>query len=349
MSALTDLRSFLARHRLAVLGAVAVLVVIVLVAVLVTGDGDDDTTAEGPSAPAPVVAPLTGLTGDFGDRLERPALFVKFDNVEEARPQAGLNQADIVIEEQVEGDLSRLAAVFHSTDAAEVGPVRSVRTTDLELVTLFGRPLFASSGGNSSVMAQLGEADVVDIGHNVSGEGFTRSDDRAAPHNLFTSTEALYDKAPDDPPPPPEPVFTYLGDGEALPDGAVPANGVALRFGGPEVARFTWDADSGSWLRDQRGTPHVDTDGEQIAPTNVVVAEIDYDLSGQQGRSVPHGSMTGDGRVVVLTQGHAVEGTWSRPAPGDPLQLVADDGQPIALTPGRTFLELPPVGGWDLT
>ncbi|HEX6421121.1 MAG TPA: DUF3048 domain-containing protein, partial [Acidimicrobiales bacterium] len=140
------------RRRLWVLGGTVVLVVLALVAYLVTqDDGGVGTTAPTTTEPPADVAPLTGLTGDFDGRLDRPALFVKIDNVEEARPPAGLDRADIVIEEQVEGNLSRLAAVFHSTDADPVGPVRSTRTTDIELASLFGRPLFASSGGNASV------------------------------------------------------------------------------------------------------------------------------------------------------------------------------------------------------
>ncbi|HEX6568666.1 MAG TPA: DUF3048 domain-containing protein, partial [Acidimicrobiales bacterium] len=310
-------------------------------------------TAEGPTTSGPAqsaspVAPLTGLGGDVDGRLDRPALFVKIDNVEAARPQAGLGAADIVIEERVEGDLSRLAAVFHSTDADPVGPVRSVRTTDLELVGLFGRPLFASSGGNSSVLGQLADADVVDIGANVSGEGFARDSGRPAPHNLFTSTPALYGKAPESPPPP-EPLFAYLDDGEELPAGATPVGGVTLSFGGPEVSSFAWDAASGTWPRSQRGTPDVDPDGTQLAPVNVVVLEIEYDMSGQLGRSVPHGVVTGEGRAVVLTQGHAIEGTWARPSLDDPLTLTGADGQQIELTPGQTFVELPPAGGWSLT
>jgi hypothetical protein len=335
------------RRRLWVLGGTVVPVVLALVVYLVTQDDDRvGTTAPTTTAPPEDVAPLTGLPGDVDRRLDRPALFVKIDNVEAARPPAGLDRADIVIEEQVEGDLSRLAAVFHSTDADPVGPVRSTRTTDIELASLFGRPLFASSGGNASVLAQLADADVVDIGHNVSGEGFARSSDRRAPHNLFTSTPALYDKAPESPPPP-EPLFAYLDEGEALPESATPVGGVALSFGGSEVSRFTWDEASGTWLRHQRGTPHVDTDGVQLAPENVVVLEITYDTSGQLGRSTPHGELSGEGRAVVLTQGHAVEGTWARPSLEGPLALTGADGEVIELTPGQTFLELPPAGGWS--
>lgn len=344
MPTLARARAFVAEHPvLATLTGVVAAAVVALVVVTVTGDGDPPGSATDEAT----VAPLTGLAGDFDGRLDRPALFVKIDNVEEARPQAGLGQADIVFEEQVEGDLTRLAAVFHSTDAPEVGPVRSLRTTDIELVTLFGRPLVASSGGNDSVMGQIRDTDVVDISDDVASGAYERADDRSAPHDLVTSTSALYDVAPESPPPP-APLFSYLADDEALPDEATAVEGVSVRFGGPEVARFTWDPDDGTWARAQRGTPDVDTDGRQIAPTNVVVAEIDYDRSGEQGRSVPHGPVTGQGRAVVLTQGHAIEGTWSRPTLDDPLELVTEAGEAIELTPGQTFVELPAPGGWDL-
>lgn len=305
------------------------------------------TTTEPPTttttAPPPV-APLTGLPGEFQGRTDRPALVVKIDNVERARPHAGIEQADIVIEEPVEGNLTRLMAVFHSTDAAEVGPVRSVRTTDLELIPFFGRPLFAASGGNNGVLPQLSAANVVDIGAHVSNDGFARKSGRPAPHNLFTSTLALYGKAPEAPPPPAQ-LFDYLADGEAIPGAPIAVGGIALRFGGPEVSRFTWDPASRTWPRSQRGTPHTVLSGARLAPTNVVVLEVAYDLSNQAGRSVPHALVHGQGRTIVLTGGRAVRGTWSRPTLADPLTLTADNGQPIKLTPGQTFIELPVPGG----
>jgi len=361
VAAVARLRALYAAHpRRVVGGAVAAVVVLAAASVALTRDTSEPTETAEPSTtttttttapptttttvPPPPVAPLTGLTGNFQGRIDRPALIVKIDNVERARPHAGINRADIVIEEPVEGDLTRLAAVFHSTDAPEVGPVRSMRTTDLELVPLFGRPLFAASGGNGGVVPQIQAANVVDIGHHVSAEGFVRNPGRPAPHNLFTSTPALYGKSPESPPPPP-PLFTYLAPGEALPGAPIPVGGIALRFGGPEVSRFTWDAASRTWPRSQRGSPHVVTTGEGIAPANVVVLEIAYDMSNQLGRSVPHGLVTGQGRAILLTQGQAVQGTWSRPSLGEPLRLVAANGQPMKLTPGQTFIELPVPGG----
>jgi hypothetical protein len=299
------------------------------------------TTVPTTTTTAPPVAPLTGGPGDF----RRPALIVKIDNVSAARPQSGLRQADIVIEEPVEGNLTRLAAVFQSTDASVVGPVRSMRTSDLELLPMFGRPLFASSGGNAGVVPQLHQANVVDIGNNVSGQGFRRDPGRPAPHNLFSSTPALYQKAPEAPPPP-KPIFQYLRRGERPGPGAKPVHGIALRFGGAEVSRFTWDPAAQIWRRSQNGTPHMAAEGLQIGPRNVVVAEIHYDLSGQLGRSVPHAIVTGSGPAVVLTQGQAIRGSWVRPSLLHRLKFVAADGRTeIKLTPGQTFIELPSRGG----
>jgi hypothetical protein len=295
------------------------------------------------TAPPPV-APLTGLPGEF----PRPALIVKIDNVSAARPQSGLRQADIVIEEPVEGNLTRLAAVFQSNDAGVVGPVRSMRTSDLELIPMFGRPLFAASGGNAGVVPQLHQANAVDIGNNVSGQGFRRDGGRPAPHNLYSSTPELYQKAPETPPPPKR-IFQYRRPGERLAPGARPVHGVALRFGGSEISRFTWDPTHGTWRRSQSGTPHMAAEGLQIAPQNVVVAEINYDLSGQLGRSVPHALVTGFGPAVVLTKGHAIGGSWVRPTLADRLKFIAADGRTeIKLTPGQTFIELPSRGGTTL-
>jgi Protein of unknown function (DUF3048) N-terminal domain/Protein of unknown function (DUF3048) C-terminal domain len=344
------------RWRLAAGGA-AVLVLLPLVVVIATRGGGASpepttttttmptTTTTVPTtttttAPPPV-APLTGLPGDF----RRPALIVKIDNVSAARPQSGLRQADIVIEEPVEGNLTRLAAVFHSTDASVVGPVRSMRTSDLELIPMFGRPLFAASGGNAGVVPQLHQANVVDIGNNVSGQGFRRDPGRRAPHNLYSSTPELYQKAPEAPPAP-KPIFQYLRRGERPGPGARPVHGVALRFGGSEIARFTWDPTAQIWRRSQNGTPHMAAEGIQIGPQNVVVAEIDYDRSGQRGRSVPHAVVAGSGPAIVLTQGQAITGTWVRPTLLHRLKFVAADGQTeIKLTPGQTFIELPSRGG----
>jgi hypothetical protein len=320
------------------------------------GGGGDDDAGDGSSSSAPgdpttttappPIQPLTGLvhTGDALVLL-RPALIVKINNIdasETARPQAGVNEADIVFEERTEGGISRFAAVYHSTDADPVLPVRSCRYTDIEICSMFNRPLFANSGGSEDVIAAITASNLVEIGNTNYGEPYYyRLPDRPRPHNLASSTPALYGLA-EPGMQPPTPVFTYRAAGTA-PAGGVPAAGVHVEYGGgtaqaPVDHRF--DPALGGWARFQNGTPHVDVGGVQIAPPNLIVQFIEYD--GTQGL------LTGSGEAWVFTGDQLVVGTWHRPDPNLPTQFVDAAGAPIALLPGRTWVLLPPPGGGTL-
>ena len=326
------------------------------IAAFVLGGGEEEaaptTTTTTTTAPPTttttvpvVVAPLTGLPGDYGDRLNLQAVFVKLDNAPQARPHCGIGQADIVFEEEVEGNITRLAAVFHSRDPGDIGPVRSTRSTDAGLVGLFGTPLYASSGGNSSVLSILHQSPAVDIGDNISGAGFWRQPGRRAPHNLFTSLANLYAKSPGRTAPP-KPVFVYRAEGEAPPAAiARPAAAVGLSFGGPQISKFVWDAPSRQWHRYHGANRHVDCAGKPVAPENVVVMEIPYEFNPSSGNSRPHGVTVGEGRALVFTAGKAIGGKWVRATPKSPLQILDNSGAPIELTPGQTFVELVPSGG----
>lgn len=292
---------------------------------------------------APPSAPLTGLPfGGDPAVLARPALVIKVDNLdvpgETGRPQAGINQADVVFEERTEGGITRLAAVYHSTDADPVVPIRSARLTDIEICAMLNRPLFANSGAAENVLATLRASDLVEIGHATVGNDFYyRAQDRRAPHNLGSSTPLLYRLAPADAQPPPG-LFTYRA-ADAAPMGR-PAAGVHVEFGGGTAQApvdHRWDVPRRGWARFQNGTPHVDPAGVQVAPQNVVVQFVDYiDTTAV---------LTGAGDAWVFTDGHLVEGRWSRPDPALPTSFVDGANAPIALLPGITWVLLPPPGG----
>jgi hypothetical protein len=302
------------------------------------------TSSTTTTAPPPPTQPLTGLVHQ-GDPaiLQRPALVVKINNIDtnsdQGRPQSGINQADIVFEERTEGGITRFAAVFHSTDCDPVLPVRSARLTDLEICSMFNRPLFANSGGNRGVMNAVHAANLVAVGHEEVGNDFYyRVPGRRAPHNLASSTPLLYRLTPPDAQPP-GPVFTYREPG-APPPGGVPVGGVHVEYGGgPAQAPVdhVFDPVSGGWARLQNGTPHVDTAGAQVVPSNLIVQFIAYDGT--------RGVLTGGGEAWVLTGGLLVTGTWQRPDPALPTAFLDAAGAPIALAPGRTWVLLPPPGG----
>jgi len=150
-----------------------------------------------------VVNPLTGAPAADESILNRPALVVKIDNHPQARPQWGLNQADLVFEENVE-QLTRFAAVFHSQGSDPVGPIRSGRIQDVNLLGSLNHPLFAWSGGNQQVTSAIRKSWLVDLSHSVANEkgGYRRESSRNAPHNLLAETTKLWSLAPADAKPP---------------------------------------------------------------------------------------------------------------------------------------------------
>lgn len=325
------------------------------------GGGDDDedaapsstSTAPTTSTTAPpLVQPLTGLphTGDPAV-LGRPALVVKIDNADgegRARPQAGLNQADVVFEERVEGSVTRLAAVFQSQDADPVGPIRSFRTTDLQIVANLNVPLLAWSGANEAFAELAREGPLHDVGVDVATEAYFREDNRRAPHNLMSSTPALRGFTPEGAGPPP-PLFTYRAAG-APPTGGRPVADVLVSYGssgGSAPVNYRVDPGTGTWLRFQRDTPHVDDAGAQVQVENVVIMHVQYTDSGAVdtgGNAVPEAQLLGSGVAWVLSGGQLVEGTWDRPALEVPASLVDAAGAVIGLTPGRTWVALPELG-----
>lgn len=287
------------------------------------------------TVPGPPVYPLTGVLVSDPLIAARPALVVKIDNAPAARPQSGMNAADIVFEEIVNDNITRFAFVFHSQDADPVGPIRSGRLQDIDLFGSFNRPLFAWSGGNRTVTDAIRASDLVDIGPSRAPVYF-RSGDRRAPHNLYSSTGALRSVTPEGSGPPVQ-QFLYRSEGEALQ--GVPSVGVALSLDSIDVV-WVWDAAAGLYRRDMERSPHDDRSSGQVTTNNVVVLEVNY-LPGISGS--PDAQTIGSGRALVFTAGQFVEATWSRADRLAPFTLTAVDGSIVELTPGRTFVELPRV------
>jgi Protein of unknown function (DUF3048) N-terminal domain/Protein of unknown function (DUF3048) C-terminal domain len=306
------------------------------------------------STPAPAacaqVAPLTGLCAVDPAAATRPALVVKIDNHRDAIPQTGLNEADVVYEELVEG-ISRFAAVFQSQtaaavgDAAPVGPIRSARTSDIDIVAALGKPLFAWSGGNSIVMGAVRSASVNDVGFSFKSRegGYYRDKGRKAPHNLYANSKSLFLLAKPDQAPP-SPLFSYRAATDPLPTQARAVTGVNLKFSGLR-ARWDWNAATSTWVRSESdsGTPkaQVDAAGNQLFAANVVVLFTPYGTSKADPKS-PEARTVGKGSAWVFTAGKLIEGCWTRPSRDQgAVVTLCGSTDPIKLTPGRTWIELP--------
>src|SRR3954452_17241908 len=214
------------------------------------------TTTAPPAAP---MSPLTGIPVADQATLSRVALIVKIDNAPEALPQTGITEADVVYEEMVEVGGTRLAAVYQSTDAKPVGPVRSARTTDVNIASELNHPLYGYSGGNKIFLAAIARAPLTDVGVDHFVSLYRRDGKRAAPHNLFSDTVLLYTKAPAGSSAP-SPLFTFRPKGSpATGAGAAPVAHVTIAFpSGLAKVTWDWDAAAGVFRRGQNNTADVD-------------------------------------------------------------------------------------------
>jgi hypothetical protein len=302
-----------------------------------------------PAVPAPPTtanAPLTGLPMDI-TLARRPVLVVKIDNAPNARPQIGLNQADVVFEEGVEGGITRFAALFHSGGSKPVGPVRSARSTDIRIISAFRRPLFAYSGANATFQRYVHEAPLVDVGFDAHSDRYHRDGGRPSPYNLFSETEKLFDLAPDSAAPPPA-LFSYRSPGVA-PSGpgarAVRHAKVWWQAHRYTEALWDWDPAARGWRRTQNGESHVDAAGKQVTPANVVIQFVTYHDTGQvdsTGTAVPEADVVGHGDAWVLTGGMLIPCRWSKSSDTDITRYTDASGAPVKLTPGKTWVELVP-------
>lgn len=307
------------------------------------GDVALPSTLPGPTTtlPAPEVMPLTGLPIDDAAAATRPALVAKIDNHPAARPQAGLNQADIVYEENVE-QLTRFAAVFHTNAPASIGPIRSGRTQDVNLFSAYLNPLFVWSGGNAKTTSLINKSVLVNMGALVAYQqgGYKRDSARKAPHNLYADASKIYLLTPKGATRPPQ-QFQYRTASDAMPTTATASAGLKLSMDGVQV-QWLWDSATGVYLRSVGKDKHMDADGSQVNAKNVVTLFMQYKTSAADPRS-PEAQSVGEGEAWVYTNGSLVKGKWKRAKETDVFALTDLAGAPIKLTPGRTWIELPRV------
>jgi hypothetical protein len=329
------------------LRAIAAVALAAVAAAGCSGDQPAAPPATTATTAPPAVFPLTGLPAGGAATAARPALSVKVDNTRKARPQAGLNHADVVHEELVEGGLTRLLATYQSKDAGEVVPVRSARPVDGPLLRQFGGGLFAFSGGAAGVVNRVrlaSGATFVDPAN--APAAYRRAADRPAPYNLVTATPALYEagRRLDPGLKPPPPFLTFAGE---PPSGGRPVQQVGLRFSPSSRAAWRWDAAGERFVREQDGTPDRLVDGAPVTTDNVLVLRVAIRLDQNRdvlGNRTPDPVVIGSGRAWLLRDGRVVTGTWRRGSATQPPRVLGQDGEPLALRPGRTWVELLPAG-----
>ena len=293
------------------------------------------------SAPAAEPEPRCPLTGEEPPSdidLDRPAVAVKIENSPQARPQAGLETADLVFEEIVEGGITRFMAIYHCGAAKEAGPVRSARFDDPKIARPFTRVL-AYSGSNGLVDKELKKRKMVLLNElNQEGAFYRVPPETILVHNLFVKTEVLRnDKAVRKVNPPRDDVFTF----GAVQEGAKKARRIEIQFSDDIAIEYRWGGSL--WKRFEDG-PFLTKTGTQIAVPNVLVQEVDVDNSSRlvdsAGNPSPKIDLKGKGRAFLFRDGKVIAGTW-RMKDGRPYYRTRS-GDDFVFATGSIWVELVP-------
>lgn len=282
------------------------------------------------------------LTGVSGEVDERPVLSVKIENSSASRPQAGLEDADIVWEQLVEGGMTRFVAMFHSHVPETVGPIRSIRPMDAPIVGQVGGVL-AFSGGQLAYQQRARDAGVALVQDDSGDAGFYRNPNRTRDHSLYGETEPFLAQDLDGPPE----LFSFAdeeGQISAVSEGEE-VNDIEVDF---PASHPSWAWNGEFWERSESGTPALAESGERLQATNVVVLTVQVRDTGNRdgaGSTVYESVLTGEGQATVFSGGHGVPIRWEKGQDSDPLRLLTEDGDEVLLAPGNTWVELLPVSG----
>ena len=328
--------------------AAAVIVVVAAIAAVaaIVSGGTAPTPAARPArsatpTPTPTPTPASrALVSPFTGEPVRslgPVLAVKIDNIVYARPQTGLTRADIVYVLPVEGGLSRFLAIFSSHLQPVIGPVRSAREDDLELLRQFGRPAFAFSGAQPQLLPVVERARIVNL-YAGRVSGYYRDYQRIAPYNLYADTRKLLAQAKD--------ASTAHSIGFTF--GPAPAGGRAARSESVSYPAasftFTWSAAKDRWLVWMDGARAASTEGRQLSAATVVIQHTVVRTSRflERGVRPPYAESTGAGTALVLRDGKAYHARWSRPSAAGGTTFSTDSGQPMTFAPGPVWIVLVP-------
>lgn len=298
--------------------------------------------------PEPETCPLSGVEPDKKSRITRPAIAVKIENSSVAYPLKGLESAEIVYEELVEGGITRFLAMYHCTDAELAGPIRSARVVDPAIMTPTTY-ILAFSGANQHVFSRLDEAGIVQIEENAAGDAMQRVETGASfEHTLFADTALVrklgreqYNETP------PEGVYMF-GD---LPEGkSRKATEITINFSPASVISYKYD--TGKYYRYQAGEPFRSDTGDQIAVDNVLLELHAVNLTGPKDVAGASGTeiadVTGSGAAVLFRDGRMLRGRWVREAIEDPVRFTTRDGDELVLKAGTTWIHLVPNDQGDV-
>jgi hypothetical protein len=285
----------------------------------------------------PTYNSLSGREGSDGE-----ILVVKIDDTVSARPQIGIDRADVVYIEQVEGGLTRLAAVFSSEIPTLIGPVRSARISDIDILAQYGRVVFAYSGAQGKMLPVIAAANLNDYGaQRQTPTIYTRDEARTSPTDMVLRADLLLEKV--------------RSDGREIAQsrsvgwnfGDAPAGGIAIT--GAEINwpaasyELTWSAAEERWLISNNGVANMSASGTQHGPTTFVIQLVEIlpsEYGDKFGGVTPFSKTVGSGTGYVLRDGKYFSATWTRPDELSGTTWRALDGSELAFARGQVWIAL---------
>jgi hypothetical protein len=284
--------------------------------------------------------PINSISGRTGG--DGPVLVVKIDDTPMAHPQIGLEDADVVYIEQVEGGLTRLAAVFSSKIPTRVGPVRSARISDIELLAQYGRVGFAYSGVQKKMLPVVGAANLENLGaQNHSSTIYTTDTARISPYAMVLRADLLMDFVASK--------GLSLAQSKAMgwkfgdePAGGIPLTDVHISWPANSYDAH-WSASEKRWLLDHAKTPDLADSGLQLGPTTLVIQNVsitDSIYKDKVGGITPYSATVGTGSGYILRNGKSFAATWSRPTAENGTTWKGADGREIAFEKGQIWVAM---------
>ena len=281
---------------------------------------------------------FTGLAGD-----NKQILVVKIDDTNAAHPQIGLESADVVYVEQVEGGLTRLAAIYTSKLPPLIGPIRSARISDIELLAQFGRVGFAYSGAQSKMRPVIAAANL----ENLSAERnppsiYGKDPDRPGPVDMILKPDLLLERANANPK-----IRIETATASVFPFGDAPkgeTNTAIAKVKWPSAKyELRWDSTNEKWLIYFNEKPNMAANGEHLyADTAIIqIVSITPSIYGDKfGEITPFSKTTGSGKAVMLRDGFSYQISWQRNLETDVTTWISEDGGVANFKPGRTWIFL---------
>lgn len=336
-------------------GKIVLLIIVVLLSGMVSGcfgsdsgtvsDGSNGiSSGDGSGTKLPpqnlVQCPLSGEMVPEGTTERRP-LAVMIENAPAARPQSGLDKADVVYEMLAEGGLTRFLAIYHHNDTDRLGPVRSARPYFIDRMFEYNA-MYAFCGGSPDALKMVKNEKVASLDEfGVGRKAYRRDKSRKAPHNLYADTLKLrkvgadkgYERSVK------LPEFSFLEKGEENPGGITSEN-IIIRYPTRySIVKWNYDAGTGVYRRSEGGAVHRDAvTGKQLTASNIIVQYVKTSIIDKEGRL--EFSATGRGKAVMLTGGKSFSGSWRKDAKREQTYFYCENGEVFKLNPGQTWIEV---------